>query len=257
MATAPDPIRPSIFDDVPGITAGFSTRHGGVSTAPYDTLNLGLSTGDVEVNVAENRRRLFEPLGFERDDLALAGQVHGSDIKGVLGPGLYPGYDALVTRTAGVMLCIVAADCAAVLLANPKAGIVGACHAGWRGVAARLVVETVKALRRAGADPERLLAYVSPCISAEHFEVGEEVAEQFHKRFVKRPAGKEKPHVDLKAAIATQLQQGGVEEGRIEVSPRCTFAETDDFFSHRASGGTTGRMIGFIGLAERDGRKDV
>ncbi len=248
MAAAPAPIRPAVFKDVPAITAGFSTRHGGVSEPPYDTLNLGLSTEDAEANVEENRRRLPAPLGAAPDQLALAGQVHGDRVKGVVGPGLYEGYDALVTRTPGVLLGIVAADCAAVLLAGPGAGIVGACHAGWRGTAARVVIKTVKAMQRAGADPAHIRTYVSPCISAEHFEVGEEVAAQFKKSFIRRGYSGAKPHVDLKAAIAEQLRQGGVPEAQIEVSDCCTFAESDDFFSHRASGGTTGRMLGFIGL---------
>ncbi len=237
-----------VFADLPGLVAGFSTRRGGVSDPPYDTLNLGLSTADDEANVHENRRRLFEPLGFAPDDLALAGQVHGDRVRGVLRPGLYEGCDALVTRAPGVLLGIVAADCAAVLLVDPKAGIVAACHAGWRGAAARIVVKTVKAMARVGAVPERLRAYVSPCISVEHFEVGEEVAGRFKKDFVRRSPEKEKPHVDLKAAIAAQLRQGGVPAHQIEVSPRCTFAETEAFFSHRASGLATGRMMGFIGL---------
>ncbi len=223
-------------------------RHGGGSDEPYASLNLSLSIGDDEAQVRENRRRLCEALGFSTDQLALAGQVHGAEVKEVVEAGLYRGYDAMVTRRPGLLLCISAADCAAVLLADAEARVVGACHAGWRGAVARVVVGTVAAMARLGAEPSRVRAYVSPCISAEHFEVGPEVAREFDSAFVRCWSGKEKPHVDLKAAIVAQLEEGGVAPGRVEVSPHCTVAEVETFFSHRAEKGPTGRMMGFIGM---------
>ena len=246
----PAPLRPELFRTLPGLVAGFSTRHGGVSRAPYAALNLGLSTDDLPERVQENRRRLFSSVGLSPDRLALAGQVHGAEIKTVDRPGLYRGYDGLVTQTPGLALCISAADCAAVLLADLEAGIVGACHSGWRGTVARIAERTVARMERLGAAPSRLYAYISPCISTEHFEVGEEVAAQFDPAHVYRFPDREKPYVDLKAAIAAQLEQAGVLPARIEVSPHCTFAQTEDFFSYRAEEGETGRMMGFIGLQE-------
>ncbi len=237
-----------VFAGLPGLAAAFTTRHGGVSEGPYATLNLGLGTGDEAPHVRRNRRHMAAALGFDAGALALAGQVHGARVRGVVRPGLYEGCDALVTRTPGMLLGILAADCAAVLLADAEGGVVGACHAGWRGAAARIVAATVKAMARVGARPERLRAYVGPCISAERFEVGEEVARQFSKKHVVRRAAWPRPHVDLKAAIAAQILQGGVPAEQTEVSPRCTAAEPGDFFSHRATGGTTGRMMGLIGL---------
>lgn len=245
---SPSPLRPALFDEWPNVVAGFSTRHGGGSDGPYASLNLGLSVGDDAAQVRENRRRLFEAVGFSVDQLALAGQVHGAEVMEVVEAGGYRGYDAMVTRRPGLLLCISAADCAAVLLADAEARVVGACHAGWRGTVARVVVRTVAAMTRLGAAPSRLRAYVSPCISAEHFEVGPEVARQFAPAFVRRLPGQEKRHVDLKAAIAAQLAEAGLASGRVEVSPHCTFAEADAFFSHRAQKGRTGRMMGFIGM---------
>ena len=246
----PTPLRPAIFDDWPDIVAGFSTRHGGGSDVPYASLNLSLSTDDDEAQVCDNRRRLFGALGFSTDQLALAGQVHGAAVKEVVEAGVYRGYDAMVTQRPGVLLCISAADCAAVLLADAEARVVGACHAGWRGTVARVVVGTVAAMRWLGAEPSRLRAYVSPCLSAEHFEVGPEVARQFEAAFVRRWPGKAKPHVDMKAAIAAQLAEAGVAPERVEVAPHCTVAEVDTFFSHRAEKGRTGRMMGFIGMRD-------
>lgn len=238
------------FADAPGFTAGFSTRRGGVSRPPFDAFNLGLSTGDQRADVLENRRRLAERTGFAPDALAIAGQVHGAEIKQVDAPGLFPGYDGLVTRMEGLLLCITAADCAAVLLADVQAGVIGACHAGWRGTVARIAARTVEAMEREGARADRLRAYVSPCISRDHFEVGPEVARQFGAAFVHHLPGKEQPHVDLKAALRDQLTQAGVPPSALDVAPQCTFAERERFFSYRAENGRTGRMMGFIGMAE-------
>lgn len=230
-----------------GVVAGFTTRAGGVSAAPYGRLNLGASVGDDAAAVAENRRRLAAALGFAPEAFALAGQVHGRAVRHVEAPGLYPGFDALVTTTPGVLLGIVAADCAAVLLADAAAGVVGAAHAGWRGAVAGIVGETVAAMARLGAEPARLAAYVSPCIGPARFEVGEEVAAAFDPAFVRRPPGAPRPFVDLKAALAAQLAAAGVPAAAVEVDAACTASDTARFFSYRAEGGQTGRMLGFIG----------
>ena len=232
----------------PGIKAGFSLRHGGVSPEPFHTLNLGLSTKDDRANVLMNRRLLFGAAGLAADSLAIAGQVHGSDVRPVHEPGLYRGYDALVTSTRSLVLCITSADCAVVLLADPDASVVGACHSGWRGTVARAAVETVTAMERLGARAERTYAYVSPCISTANFEVGPEVAARFDAQYVVEKPEWPRPHVDLRGAIADQLIGCGLPQDAIEISERCTVAETSDFFSYRAENGTTGRMMGYISL---------
>lgn len=242
-----DILTPDALSDLQGITAGFTLRHGGVSEGPFSSLNLGLSTGDESERVLENRRRLFRSQSVDVERLAIAGQVHGDKVLSVSEPGLYPGYDALVTSTPGVTLCITAADCAVILMADPAAHIVAACHSGWRGTVAGIAPKTLENMTASGAKLDRIRAYVSPCISADHFEVGPEVAEQFDAAYVAPPANGRKPHVDLKSAIRDQLIDGGLPEASIEVSSRCTFAETDHFFSYRAER-TTGRMMGFIGL---------
>jgi hypothetical protein len=243
---------PEIFQDQIGITAGFTTRHGGVSSGPFSTLNLGLSTGDDSLLVEENRRRMLAESDLDHGKMAIAGQVHGNRIKSVVAPGLYPGYDALVTRELSIVLCITAADCAVILLADAEAGVIGACHAGWRGTVANIIANTTAEMERIGAEANRIHAYVSPCICVDHFEVGEEVAEKFSDKYVVRRDEWERPHVDLKSAIAQQL--AAVSVVRVEISERCTFSETEIFFSHRAERGVTGRMMGFIcsTIDERD-----
>lgn len=230
--------------------AGFSTRAGGTSEGPYAALNLGLSTDDEAARVLENRRHLGRAVGFAPEQWVIAGQVHGDRILHAREAGLFRGYDGLVTDRAGLLLCISAADCAAVLLADPAAGILGACHSGWRGTVKRISEKTVARMQSLGARPGRLRAYISPCISVENFEVGEEVAERFDERYVRRPVEaphQKKPHVDLKAAIEDQLRRAGVPADQIEVSPYCTVAKQETLFSYRAGDGTTGRMMGVVG----------
>ncbi len=241
-------LTPTIFDDQPGVVAGFSTRRGGASAAPYASLNLSLSPDDDRDAVIANRKRLFEAVGFSLDQLAFTGQVHGDELLEVTEPGLYRGYDGMVTRTRGILLCTTAADCANILLADAEAGIVGACHAGWRGAVARIAPKTVAWMQQRGAVLARMRAYISPCISTENFEVGPEVAAQFDDTFVVQRPGWPKPHVDLKAALVAQLVDAGLDEAHLEVAPHCTYADTDTFFSHRAENGRTGRMMGFIGM---------
>ncbi|MDX1429288.1 MAG: peptidoglycan editing factor PgeF [Rhodothermales bacterium] len=236
--------RPAVFDGL-AVTAGFSTRHGGVSGGRFRSLNLGLSTGDDDETVRSNRAKLFESAGLDPLKVAIAGQVHGSKVRIVDAPGLYPGIDALVTQSPGLVLAITAADCAVVLLADVDAGIVAAAHAGWRGTVGAIVPETVRQMRRAGAALHGLRAYISPCISLERFEVGEEVADEFANEFVVRHEEWPRPHVNLRSAIAAQLASEGVSPDRIEISTECTYDHAD-YYSYRADAGDTGRMMGFI-----------
>lgn len=249
MAVAVSLLYPDLLHEAaPGVVAAFTPRTGGVSEAPFASLNLSVSTGDDEAHVKENRRRALAPLGFTPDAMAIAGQVHGTRVQAARAPGFFAATDGLVTDTPGVLLSFTAADCAIVLLADPVAGVVGGCHAGWRGAAGGIVAETVQQLAVLGAEPSRCRAYVSPCISVEHFEVGEEVAAQFDAAHVHRPPGAPRPFVDLKGALQHQLTAAGLAADAVEVAPQCTFAATDTFFSHRAEHGETGRMMAFIGM---------
>lgn len=247
MQTRLDLLCPAVFADLPDVVAAFTTRSGGVSGGPFAGLNLGGSTGDDAEAVRENRRRLLGALGFEPDALATVGQVHGAEVATVTGPGHTPEHDGLVTDRSGLLLGVVVADCGAVLLADAEAGVVGACHAGWRGTVGGIPIATVEAMRKLGADPSRLRAYVGPCIGPEDFEVGPEVAARFDEAHVLHLPGKAKPHVDLAGAIVTQLRKAGVPDAQIETEGCSTF-DTRRFYSYRAEGGTTGRMMGVIGL---------
>ena len=181
-------LRPRLFSPFHHVTAGFSTRHGGVSAPPYDTLNLGVHVGDDETCVEENRRRFCAALDTDPAWIATARQVHGGTVRTVSGPKHVPFCDGMVTATPGILLAVTAADCAAVLLVDPEAEVVGACHSGWRGTVAEIAIHTVEKMTDLGAAAERIYAYVSPCISVDAFEVGPEVAEEFDDAFVEERA---------------------------------------------------------------------
>ena len=240
-------VRHPRFHQPPVCVAGFSMREGGVSPAPYASLNMGTHVGDEPAHVAENRDRVCRALGLSTDQLATAEQVHGNDIAVVTTPGHVPNVDALVTTTPNIGLAVVTADCAAVLLADLEADVVAACHAGWRGAVAKIVPRTVQRMHDHGASPARIQAYISPCIGVDAFEVGPEVAAQFNPAFVDSSYGP-KPHVNLKAALQHDLESSGVSASHIQVDTACTVS-SDRFFSYRADGPPTGRMMGIIGRA--------
>src|SRR5690625_243042 len=162
----PEIITPSVFDGIDGVAAAFSTRNGGVSDPPFNSLNTGLAVGDDPDVVSVNRDRLLRALGFASADLVLAHQVHGSDVAVVDRiPIARPRVDGLVTSIRGIVLGISAADCAAVLLADPASGVIGACHAGWRGAVSGVVENTSEHMEAQGAEPERIMAWVRPGLS--------------------------------------------------------------------------------------------
>lgn len=243
-------IRPFIFADEPEIAAAFTTRRGGASRGSFASLNLGMSTGDDRELVARNRELVLKELGFIPEQMALGGQIHGSAVKVVDGPAHFDGFDGLVTREKGIVLGILAADCAAVLLADVEAGVIGACHAGWRGAVGGVVEKTVAAMSEVGARPYRTIAYISPCISQERFEVGSEVAGEFDEAFVRRNATTGRPHVDLRAYLGHALVAAGLNCGQIEASPQCTYSDRDSLFSYRRDGARSGRMMGLIGIRQ-------
>ena len=221
-------LRPAIFADVPDLVAGFTTR----AFAPADE------------GVDASRARLADVTALP---VASVGQVHGARVATVDGPGHVPAHDGLVTGTSNLVLSVLAADCALVLLADPEAGVVGACHSGWRGTVADITGEAIRAMCDLGAEADRMLAYVGPCISVDAFEVGEEVAETFPTDVVVQRSDWPRPHVDLKAALVRQLAEAGVDGERVEVAAGCTIRDNGRFYSYRAEGGTPGRMLGFIG----------
>jgi hypothetical protein len=239
-------IRPSIFQNVPGILAAVSTRNGGVSPGLLG-MNLSLSVGDEEANVWRNRELFFGGLGIGPGELAIPGQVHGSLLLRVQSPGTFAGTDGLVTNAPRVFLCVTVADCVPILLCDPCTPAVGVVHAGWRGTVSGILAAAVGRMRdEFGTDPAALLAFVGPAAGACCYETGPEVAARFAKQFL-QPRG-ERTLVDLKSANRTQLLDAGLKPEHIEVDPSCTIEESARFHSYRRDGDRSGRMMGVIGI---------
>jgi YfiH family protein len=227
---------------------GFTTRRGGHSGGPYQSLNLGGAVGDdpasVEANWAEVRRATG--LAFAR-----VRQVHGCRVHHAAGPAEAPAEEAdvVVSARAGVAACVSVADCVPILVADPRSGAVAAVHAGWRGTLARAAEQAVAELARAhGARPADLVAAVGPSIGPCCYEVSADLAGRFREAFGPA-AGNPSPlqaRVDLWHASAAILRQAGLARERVEVLERCTSCEEDLFFSHRRDSGKTGRQAGFI-----------
>ena len=215
-------------------TVAFTGRHGGVSAAPFHTLNLGLFTGDEEAAVRENIERVRAELGVER--IALLHQVHGGEIAAADGLAAddIPDADGAFARSSGVALLATGADCPPVALASETC--VAIVHCGWRPLAAGIVE---RALGLFGGD--RVEAAIGPGISAANYEVGPEVVEALGPDGA---AAFDGGRLDLSAAIRAKLARAGV--SRIEHVDRCTYDEAREFFSHRRDGAPTGRQAGIV-----------
>ncbi|MDX1590439.1 MAG: peptidoglycan editing factor PgeF [Balneolaceae bacterium] len=209
-------------------------------------LNLGYNTSAGDDEIDKNFSDLFASLDWDQNQIALAEQVHGAHIETVNKPGTRPSTDGLVTNVTGLPIGIRVADCAAVLIADPVQKVAGAFHAGWKGAASDIIPNGIDRMVQLGAKPGSMYVFISPCISEENFEVGEEVAVRFPEKFVNRINFK-KPHIDLKGFIIDQLIQKGVDTNNIECSSSCTM-EDDIYYSYRRERDRAGRMLAMIKL---------
>ena len=223
-------------------------RRGGRSRPPYESFNLGDHVGDDPADVAANRDRLARELGVPGDRLVWMRQVHGAGVAVVDGPvdGPLPDTDALVTRTPGLVLGVLVADCVPVLLADHAAGVVGAVHAGREGVRQGVVPATLAAMARLGSRPADVTALLGPAVCGACYEVPRamqaEVARVAPAAAVRTRKGT--PGLDLRAGLAEVLRGAGV--GQVVHDPRCT-VEDRFLFSHRRDG-VTGRQAGVVWL---------
>lgn len=252
------PIFPSTVLTRAGFAHGFTTRLGGVSPAPYDTLDFALRREPEALR--ENQARLAHAVGFAPEALHQAIQVHGAALlvaDGDPARALAREADALVaepgTRRA---VAVRVADCVPVLIADPRSGRVAAAHAGWRGVEAGVVAAAVRHLARAagaGASSE-LLAAIGPCIGPCCFEVGAEVGARIARAttpdVIARAVG-DKAFVDLRKAVRAQLRALGLAEEAIDDVPSagrdgCTRCDAARFYSFRRDGDASGRLLGVI-----------
>jgi YfiH family protein len=234
---------------------GFFTRLGGVSRAPFESLNLSRSVGDDAEAVQENNRRMLSVFDTTPERAVTAWLMHGKTVA-VVDRNDAGGYrtqtDAIITTDRSITLTMRFADCAPIVFYDPAHHALGIAHAGWRGVAANIAHETVLAMQAMfQSKPPEMWAGIGPCISVDRYRVGPEVIEAVRAACPPdSPIVRSQPdgstHLDLNAAIESQLRASGVTH--IEVSALCTATNTREWFSHRAENGKTGRFGVVLGL---------
>ncbi|RXK49831.1 peptidoglycan editing factor PgeF [Aquirufa rosea] len=238
-------IKPEIFKNIPQLVAGVSTRHGGKSPSPYQSLNLGVHTEDHPTNIQANLLLLCQNIGIDPAHLARSFQTHQDVIWECSEPNYAQGFDAIISTTPNIFSAVGIADCCPVLLVDQNQKITAAIHAGWKGSVLCIVAKTAQLLlSKYGCQAQDILAYIGPCISLTHFEVGDEVAAQFSSSC--KQLFQDKWHVDLKKHQVIQLNELGITQ--IEISPWCTVEHNEHFFSHRKEQGITGRMLALAGF---------
>ncbi|NTU67819.1 MAG: peptidoglycan editing factor PgeF [Chlorobiaceae bacterium] len=246
----PHLIEPEIFRRFPGLIALQTTRKGGVSEPPFESLNLGRNTDDDPACVRANHEGLCRHLGIPDESLVLTVQVHGTSVCRIGLPGNVSGFDALITDTAGIYIAIGTADCYPVLIHDPEHGASGAVHAGWQGTVGEIVAKTLKAMAESfGTRPEDCFAWVGTGISGDNYEIGPEVAERFDERYLRPSPGDDGKYLlDLSAANRDQLVKAGLPVVQVECSSWCSSRDQKLFFSYRRDQGRTGRMLSIIGI---------
>jgi YfiH family protein len=234
--------------DVEGLAHAVFTRLGGVSRGPFATLNVGRSVGDDEAAVAENHARVYAHLGLEAGRIATPRQVHGNRVAIISDRDagqVMPNTDGLVTDVPGIALLLRFADCQPILLYDVAHHALGLIHAGWRGVAQGIAIRAVEAMQEGfNSRPRDLVAGLGPAIGPCCYTVGHNVAAAMgyalpHWQGAMQKDG-DRWRLDLSAANAQQLTKAGVRT--IEEAHLCTACHSDEFFSHRAGNGHTGRF---------------
>jgi YfiH family protein len=259
--------------DASGVDAAVTARPGGVSSGPYQSLNLSLSVGDDPGCVLENRRRLATAFGAAPGDFVFARQVHGARIRVVTesdrgsgafslddaidsasGAGPAGGADVLVTTSPGLVLAILTADCVPIVLHDPVAGVLACVHAGWRGTVAGVTAAAVAAMQGLGTRPSDVIAGIGPAIRADRYQVGPDVHEAVSRSFGPAAPGFIRPDpsvpghwlLDLPSANRHALREAGVPGPQIHTTDLVTGPASGHFFSDRAA-----RPCGRLALVAR------
>ncbi len=240
----------------PHLTHAIFTRQGGLSPAPFNSLNVGGFIGDDLDRVIENRKMSFRALGREVDSVYDVWQVHSADVvcTDAPRPADVPHLkaDAILTDNPAVTLFMRFGDCVPILLFDPVKKVVGTVHAGWQGTVKKIIQAAVKKMEaNYGVRPENILAGIGPSIGPHHYEVGDEVITQVETSFGKLssqllPTTNGAVQFDLWSANRILLEKAGV--AQIEIAKICTACHPDDWFSHRGENGQTGRFGALIGL---------
>jgi YfiH family protein len=230
-----------LLSAIPGLHHAFFTRDGGVSDGVYASLNGGIGSSDYPAHVAENRRRMAEQMAVAQSHFLSVHQTHSPDVVVASGPWQSPSRpraDAIVTRTEGLAIGATAADCGPILLADPRARVIGAAHAGWKGALTGIVESTVDAMEKLGAERSGIVAAIGPLIRQHSYEVGAEFVERFieadaeNARFFIPSIREGHAMFDLAGFIRMRLENAGVL--MIDDTGLDTYSD-QRFFSYRRS----------------------
>jgi hypothetical protein len=234
------PLQASVLSGLDGVAHGFFGRQGGVSRGLFSSLNCGYGSGDDPASVRENRTRAASWIGAREEALVNVYQIHSAEAVEVTAPwsrAQAPKADAMATKMPGVALGVLTADCAPVLFADAKAGVIGTAHAGWKGAIDGVLASAVALMERLGAERANIRAAIGPCISQAAYEVGPE----FYARFVAHAADNARYFVpssraghwqfDLRGYVTAQLQALGL--GSIKAFGACTYEHEEQYFSFR------------------------
>ncbi|WP_442603781.1 peptidoglycan editing factor PgeF [Paenibacillus sp. KN14-4R] len=256
------------------ITAGFTSRIGGVSQAPFDSLNCGLHVQDLSEDVVRNRELVASALSISPDTCTYAEQVHGCDVVIVTGSDKGKGHssredaiqavDGLVTNETGICLCMMYADCVPLFFWDPVKRVIALSHAGWKGSVLDIAGVTVDKMRSAfDCQPEDIQAVVGPSIGGCCYEVDDRIADRVKIHFeplrkigigtdgiLQEIVDTGKYMLNLQLFNQAMLLKAGILSTHIEVSGLCTSCHTELFFSHRKEGGQTGRMVAWMAMNE-------
>jgi YfiH family protein len=240
MAISGEIVRAECLGGLAGINHGFFTRQGGVSSGIYGALNCGLGSSDDPELVRQNRSRVARTLDAPRDEVMTLHQVHSATALVVDAPFSSPKpprADALVTRTPGLVLGALAADCTPVLFADPQARVIAAAHAGWRGALSGVLEAAIEAMTSLGARRSHIRAAIGPCINQEAYEVGPEFEAEFlrpdpgNARFFSRASPDARARFDLPGYVEHRLSQAGLDV--VERRSLCSYENESHFFSYR------------------------
>lgn len=231
----------STLESCDGIRHGFFTRQGGVSKGMYGSLNCGLGSRDDAESVRQNRALVAETLGVPAGRLLTLYQIHSARAVIVDKPwnGEAAEADALVTRTPGLAMGTLTADCAPILLCDPQARVIAAAHAGWRGALSGIAEATMAVMEELGAKRERVVAVIGPSISQRAYEVGSDYVDRFlaeepaSETFFMTDESSGEPHFDLSGYVAERLSRAGV--GSVSDLGLCTYCDETRLFSYRRS----------------------
>lgn len=237
-------ISPELFSGEE-VICGFTTRAGGVSSTPFNSLNLGTGTSDEINDVLDNYRIFYNYIGIGEESAAYMKQVHGDNVAVAEHGGVYPSTDGLVTDCKGLLLGVKTADCLPLLLFDPVSRSIGAVHCGWRSLLSGIAEKTVRIMAgNFGAVPQNIKAAGGQHARSCCYEIGEDVKGQFNSKSIENRSGR--LFADLECELRLRLKSEGIENDNISFYGGCTVCNSDLFFSHRRDGLNSGRMLGYI-----------